>query len=121
MFKLTSLFSSKPKKKELVYSHYVDHRPEGGIVKDIDADEIYIAPDEHFYPHHGITEEEYASYCQSCIIDDVVVYDELPCVSWNTKDNKGYIDDGRHRVRAAQDAGKKIRVRIVETVYYREA
>lgn len=114
----TSLFSSA---KKPVYSHTVDHRPFGGIVKVVDADDIVLtpSPDKYFYPHHGYTEFDYDTYCISCTNkNNIVIYDNCINAIYNTAEDKYYINDGRHRVRSAQKLHLQVQIRIIETHVY---
>lgn len=114
----TSIFSSSPT-EVMVYSHTVDHRPSGGVIRVINPDSVQIPEDKHFYPHHCYTESDYDTYCASCTDSDgVVVYNEPIDVIYDEKDEIYFINDGRHRVRAAQKAKKKLQVRVIETRVY---
>lgn len=73
---------------------------------------ITFHEDEYFWPHHGNTKEDYQEYCTKCTKGDVVIYDELPQVYIDEVYNIGIINDGRHRVKAAQISELKIRVHI---------
>jgi hypothetical protein len=102
----TEEFYAKQKSGALEYRRC---EPEEKVVasNDIIVDENWNAENKDFWSHHGRSKEEYMDFVESGEADK-----QKPIEVYQCDDKYVLVDDGNHRVAAAQEFGTDIKVNV---------